>query len=159
MRAPLLFLLALALNGTATGQDFQCSQLDSGKWDCARTDFHPSGPTVTKDLRESANGLPYSRTITNARPDADLIGGLRLSRNMNGSWRLVWPDGSCRTLVDGKDPLPKKLRNIEVDGIDWDILVTKVSTPTERPGIATEDEPKLDLQILRKSELPKTHTK
>ena len=153
MRAIILPLLLASLNSIAMGQEFQCNQLQVPIQECTRMEYHPSGPTVTRDLRSGEDSLPQFREISGARSGTHLIGEFRLWQNADRSWSTVGPDGQSRRLFTQNESLPKWVRNVAMNGLVWDIYVKRFIEPVERAGISTESEPKVDLQLVRERSL------
>lgn len=149
MRFPLLSLGLASLPGLALAQDFPCAQIDARVWECTRQVRHPSGPTVTRELRGDLESQPYFREVLGARSGFNLIGDLRLLQNTDRSWNVVWPDGHSTTLLRADERPPKWIRGVAAGGSVWDVFVNRRTDPVERTGVATEEEHKLDLQLLR----------
>ncbi|EGI78600.1 hypothetical protein [Hylemonella gracilis] len=114
--------------------------------DSVTRDLHPSGPTVVRTWGGSAGTPPDRIELTHARSGRRLIGQARLLRQAAGQWVVQNSAGFQQALrVDA----PTSSVSFEESGQRWRVRVLKQSEPVAKPGIATEDEPNLDLVLER----------
>lgn len=114
--------------------------------DSVTRDLHPSGPTVVRTWGGSAGTPPDRIELRHARSGRQLVGQARLQRQAAGQWFVQNSAGIQQTLrVDA----PSSSVSFEESGQRWRVRVLKQSEPVAKPGIATEDEPNLDLVLER----------
>lgn len=99
-------------------------------------------------MRE-AEADPYLRVIEGAREGALLIDKAILRRNEKQQWVVSLPGQDPVFLLGPTDPGPSKPLRILAASHFWEIKVVKVAVPRSIPGVATEEEVKLTLHILR----------
>lgn len=114
--------------------------------DSVTRDLHPSGATVVRTWGGSAGAPPDRIELTHARSGRRLIGQARLLRQAAGQWVVQNSAGVQQALrVDA----PSSSVSFEESGQRWRVRVLKQTEPVARPGIATEDEPNLELVLER----------
>lgn len=131
---------------TKTGPSADSSSPSLPPPDSVTRDLHPSGPTVVRTWGGSAGTPPDRIELTHARSGRRLIGQARLLRQAAGQWFVQNSAGVQQALrVDA----PASSVSFEESGQRWRVRVLKQSEPVAKPGIATEDEPNLDLVLER----------
>lgn len=112
--------------------------------------WNPSGPIFKKEWGDPKTSqvirIEYLK-VTSGRP---LIGRIRLILATNGCWVVERSDGDYMPLTCQDNGLGKKPLLV-TDGADtWEISVISIyNLPQQRPGIAMESEPSIDLVINR----------
>jgi hypothetical protein len=114
--------------------------------DTVTREFHPSGPTVVRTWRGSADAPPDRIELTHARSGRRLIGQARLLRQPGGPWFIETSTGDTLPL---SGDAPSSTVTFEESAQRWRIRVLKQEEPVVTPGIATEGEPNLDLVLER----------
>jgi hypothetical protein len=145
------FLVFYGLQIPAIAQDLQCSPFNRKVRQCVHVEHHPSGPRVTTDWLSAKEKLPYRREIKGARSGSFIIGGARIFLEADQTWVIIRSNGARVPLLSSNDPPTKVIRRFRESGHVWQILVTGQGAPIEMVGVATEDEMKLDLEIIRKN--------
>lgn len=136
--------------------DTVCQPLGPGERLCTTIHRHFSGAMVVRDWLRDAESLPEQRVIEGARAGALLIGKASLRRNEKQQWVISQPGQDSVLLLDPADTPPSKSVRILETGHAWEITVMAVSLPRTTPGVATEDEIKLTLRIVRADPGPRT---
>lgn len=139
----------LCLVGSAVAGDIVCQSLGPGERLCTTVHRHFSGAMVVRDWLRDAEPLPSQRVIEGARAGALLIGKASLRRNEKQQWVVSLPGQDAVLLLGPSDTPPSKPVRIQETGHAWEITVLAVSVPRTTPGVATEDEIKLTLRIVR----------
>lgn len=103
---------------------------------------HPAGPSVRREWRVTATGPVVRLELERARSGQWVIGQTRLIRNPDGAWSIVQADGQRQILDTSGTP-----QTFSDAGKNWRVRVTAEEVPVERPGIATETEPSLNLTM------------
>ncbi|MFO6419737.1 hypothetical protein ACLBKS_06010 [Hylemonella sp. W303a] len=114
--------------------------------DSVSRDLHPSGPTVVRTWGGSAQTPPDRIELTHARSGRRLVGQARLLRQGTGQWFIQTSAGEQLPVTGNVTP---STVIIEESGQRWRVRVLKQIEPVTKPGIATEDEPNLDLLLER----------
>lgn len=109
-------------------------------------DLHPSGPTVVRTWRSSAEAQPDRIELTHARSGRRLVGQARLLRQSTGQWIIQTTAGEQLPVSGNVTP---STVIFEESDQRWRVRVLKQNEPVIRPGIATEGEPNLDLMLER----------
>jgi hypothetical protein len=114
--------------------------------DSMTRDLHPSGATVVRTWRSSADAPPDRIELTHARSGRRLVGQARLLRQSTGLWVIQTTAGEQLPVSGNVTP---STVIFEESGQRWRVRVLKQSEPVTQPGIATEDVPNLDLVLER----------
>jgi hypothetical protein len=104
--------------------------------------LHPAGPSVRHEWRFTANGPVQRIQLERARAGQIVLGQARLVRNPYGNWAIVQGDGQVRPLSTSGAP-----QTFSDSGNLWEVRVSAEEIPVQRPGIATEAEPALNLTL------------
>ena len=114
-----------------------------------RTEFqhHPAGPVVRKIWTDHISDLPYKIEIHSLRSGGFLLKDTKLvQENVTGSWYLESENSKVQLLRTSQSN--NKVIWL-VDGCKWEVNVTFEHLPKPISGIATEDEPYLDLLLIK----------
>ena len=149
-------VLFLCLSASAIASPTDCQVIGPGERLCTTVHRHFSGAMVVRDWLRDAEPLPSQRVIEGARAGALLIGKASLRRNEKQQWVVSLPGQDPVLLLDPADTPPSKPVRIHETGHAWEITVLAVSVPRTTPGVATEDEIKLSLRIVRADTGPRT---
>jgi hypothetical protein len=149
-------VLFLCLSASAIASSTDCQVIGPGERLCTTVHRHFSGAMVVRDWLRDAESLPSQRIIEGARAGALLIGKASLRRNEKQQWVVSLPGQDGVLLLDPADTPPSKPVRIHETGHAWEITVMAVSVPRTTPGVATEDEIKLTLRIVRADPGPRT---
>ena len=149
-------VLFLCLSASAIASPTDCQVIGPGERLCTTVHRHFSGAMVVRDWLRDAESLPSQRIIEGARAGALLIGKASLRRNEKQQWVVSLPGQDGVLLLDPADTPPSKPVRIHETGHAWEITVMAVSVPRTTPGVATEDEIKLTLRIVRADPGPRT---
>ena len=149
-------VLFLCLSASAIASPADCQVIGPGERLCTTVHRHFSGAMVVRDWLRDAESLPSQRIIEGARAGALLIGKASLRRNEKQQWVVSLPGQDGVLLLDPADTPPSKPVRIHETGHAWEITVMAVSVPRTTPGVATEDEIKLTLRIVRADPGPRT---
>ena len=108
---------------------------------------HPAGPVIRKIWTDLISDLPFKIEIHNLRSGGFLLNGTKLvQENATGSWYLENENSKVQLLIKGQS---KKKVIWLVDGCKWEVNVIFEHLPKPISGIATEDEPNLDLLLIK----------
>lgn len=146
-----LALLLLAWLGSAVslaqpiGVSPRCDKQSFCEW----RQFSPSGPRVTRQWRQADDAIPYKIEIDGAAAGRVLFGGMYLQRDAQGDWQAIGPNGNSTLLLKSTELVPKAVDGLNEMGYRWRMTVTAKHIPVTRPGIATEDEPRLNVRLTR----------
>lgn len=125
--------------------------LDNGDTECVSVDYGPAGGSSIKERRKSGSTEAYIREILGANSGLMLFGNVRLIFDtVKKRWIARFPDDREIVLLGYGESVPKIVAGVESMGFSWDITVTMATLPIEIKGIATEDVPKISLQLVRK---------
>lgn len=149
-------VLFLCLSASAIASPTDCQVIGPGERLCTTVHRHFSGAMVVRDWLRDAESLPSQRIIEGARAGALLIGKASLRRNEKQQWVVSLPGQDAVLLLGPSDTPPSKPVRIHETGHAWEITVMAVSVPRTTPGVATEDEIKLTLRIVRADPGPRT---
>ena len=149
-------VLFLCLSASAIASPTDCQVIGPGERLCTTVHRHFSGAMVVRDWLRDAESLPSQRIIEGARAGALLIGKASLRRNEKQQWVVSLPGQDGVLLLGPSDTPPSKPVRIHETGHAWEITVLAVSVPRTTPGVATEDEIKLTLRIVRADPGPRT---
>ena len=143
-----LFALVPSLSLAA---GLQCAPVGNGETECVAVEYRPSGPSVIKERRKAGAASPHLREMQGATSGVMLFGGVQLifvvSKN---AWVARDPNNQTVSLLTFGESLPRKILGLGDGNYQWDIIITGATMPVEISGIATEDVPKLSLQMSRK---------
>lgn len=150
-RLATLFGLALLAPTMCFGADWQCASLIGGGAECVSVVYGPAGRLSIKERRKAYSAEPYFREISGAISGLVLFGDVRLIFDTSKkTWIARYPDDRSIDLFSYGESVPKVVANLEGAASRWDITVTMATMPVEVKGIATEDVPKISLQLVRK---------
>lgn len=113
-------------------------------------DLQPSGPIVRREWRVTPNATPYRIVLEHALSGRVVVGAVRLVRASDGSWLLEPAQGATVLLLRSNEPPSSFCKTLREGGRVWSVRVTRAEIPQEKPGIALEAEPSLDLLLERK---------
>ena len=109
--------------------------------------MHPSGPTIRHEWRLAESRTLMRVRIIHARSGQALVGQARLQKTARSSWEITTGNGQTVPLDLRKNGEP--LARFTETGALWTVRVERAHWPAERAGVATEDEPALDLWLQR----------
>lgn len=110
---------------------------------------HPAGPVVRKIWTDPISDLPYKIEIHSLRSGGFLLKGAKLvQENVTGSWYLESENSKVQLLSKGQSN-SKVIWSL--DGCTWQINVIFEHLTKPILGIATEDEPYLDLLLIKET--------
>lgn len=143
-----LWPLAFIACCSAAAQDLRCDSATSIRR-CVQIDAHPSGPLITTDFLAENDAVPVRRFVEGARSGTLVLKAVRLIHVKDGSWRIkVEGDGGTApsdfAVPDDRGPL-----QFDAHGYSWQLMVMNREHPIEIPGVATEAEFRLDVDISR----------
>lgn len=108
---------------------------------------HPAGPVVRKIWTDPISDLPYKIEIHSLRSGGFLLNGAKLvQENATGIWYLESENSKVQLLSKGQS---KKKVIWLLDGCKWEVNIIFEHLPKPIFGIATEDEPYLDLLLIK----------
>lgn len=109
----------------------------------------PVGPTtITEWVRES-DGKLLKILIKGARSGDRIRGGARIIRESNGRWVFINRKEEECDIFNGEQSLSKNPICADNDGVMWEIKVIDFVVPRNNAGFAEEEEPTLDLCLVR----------
>lgn len=142
-----VYLLA---TGLCLAEGPVCRSLSDGASECTSIENFPSGQRIFREWRRKSESLPYAKEIQGATSGTILIKTVRLVFVKKSKlWVIQFSDGKIIDLLSVGEPNPKIVKGINDAGHEWEITINNASYPKIIPGIATEDEPKLDLRLVR----------
>lgn len=146
-----LLISCVFTTSLAPGATSSCTEPARGVTECVVTDDHPSGQRITREWHRGNEPIPYRVEIQGARSGTMLPGELRLIFiKARSTWVIQRESGSQDELLRSGERMPKVLRGVRGGSFRWDITVSSATAPIEKPGVATEDEPKLNLRLVRR---------
>lgn len=114
-------------------------------------EHHPAGPVIRRIWTDPVNNLPYKIEIHSLRSGGSLLKGVTLFKeNVTGNWYLESLDNKTQLLMKSQSKNTNKLGLLS-EGCIWEIKVTSEHIPKPAIGVATEDEPNLDVSIIKKT--------
>jgi len=132
---------------SSLGQEALTTQVALEGQETVQREFHPAGPTTIREWRVNSVEQPYRIAFERIRSGHLLVGKARLQRQYNGTWFVVLSSGTRVRLLGSKETKTKTLVTFAEDKRIWKVRVTNQELPVDRPGIATEAEPSLDMII------------
>jgi len=139
--------LAVCCGLVACTSDNLSAAADANDTPTVVREYHPSGPTTRREWRHAPGQPPYRIELEGVRSGRLVVGKARLWRQTDGRWTIESSVGQSITVhalgIGTKPPLP----HFEESGVTWTVRVTGESRPTPQNGVASEDEPSLNLVL------------
>jgi hypothetical protein len=131
-------------------ENYICHSLVEGTTECTKRNLHFSGSTNFTQWRRGSELIPFKISVEGAKSGTILYSQLQLRLDQDLDWSIFIRDNHIKKLFQKNSLFPTAAIKIDVNGIGWDFVVTKINTPKEMPGVATEGEVNLNIEITRK---------
>ena len=113
-------------------------------------ELHPAGLTIRREWRSSQAEHPYRIQYESIRSGHVLVGQARLFHDTSGIWYVESSNKKRLDLLGRNESKTKTLKTFTEANQVWRIRVSRQEIPQTQPGVATESEPSLDLELLRR---------
>lgn len=130
--------------------EYSCHSLVGDTAECTKRNLHFSGSTKFIQWRRGSELIPFKISVEGAKSGTILYSQFQLRLDQDLDWAIFIRDDHIKKLFNKNSLFPTAAVKIDANGIGWDFVVTKINIPKEMPGIATEDEVNLDIEITRK---------
>ena len=150
------FFLGLS-SDLAISETLSCIPLINGGKECSRRDWHPTGPTIFKELWLKNSLLPVEIHILGARSGCALTPHLQLKLIDSKLWVVISSSQMRYTLINLDESSHAPVQVEDGSGGEFEILVLNVIQQPFQPGIIFEYEPKLDLRLIRRDSSKKPY--
>jgi len=154
VRGIFIFSLLFLAGIHARSQEFACVEKTSGFQECTYTEFHPSGPTVYREWRYSADSDSVTRVVLGATAGSRVIDSLFVRLGANSTWVLSSVDDVLIKLPAKSNGNHGALR-VKMESYSYRIKVCGYHWPRPSVHFASEDAPRIDLAVVR-SRLPQS---
>lgn len=110
---------------------------------------HPAGATIVHEFRHAPQDPPYRLRFEHALSGRLLVKGVRLVYTPQGQWIVQPSSGKPVVVLDAAAPVYGYKYRFAQAGQKWRVWVTHHVVPVVQPGIATEAEPSVDMELQR----------
>lgn len=114
------------------------------------TILSPSGPIYKKEWFDTKTSQLIRMEYLRVTPGRTIVGRVRILLEPNGCWKVEGSQGDVETLLCLKDSVLRKPVYVTDGNHRWEVKAIRINeVPLEKPGVATESEPSIDLLINR----------
>ena len=111
---------------------------------------HPAGATIVHEYRRAPQDQPYRLRFEHALSGRVLVKGVRLVYTPQGQWMVQPSHGKPVVVLDVAAAVYGHKYRFVQGGQKWCVWVTHHDVPVVQPGIATEAEPSVDVELQRR---------
>jgi hypothetical protein len=140
----------MAASQPSWGQSETLLQDEINNKETVTQELHPAGPTTRREWRSSQADLPYRIQYERIRSGHLLAGQARLFHDKSGIWYVESSNKKRLDLLGRNESETKTPKTFTEENQVWRIRVTRQEIPQTQPGVATESEPSLDMELLRR---------
>ena len=140
-----LFLFLYSLNSSALESR---SNLNENVLFSSETLYHPAGPATRNEWRSSSDGRIIQLEIKKAKSGQFLLEKLKLVYQNKVGWRIEDINGNVKLKINPTSINSKKSLNLKINNQIWAITLSNEEIPISIQGIATETEPRVDIELM-----------
>jgi hypothetical protein len=143
-------VIFFCVHSFAFADQYICHALVGNTAECTKRNFHLFGSTEFFQWRRGSELIPFKISVEGAKSGTILYSQFQLRLDQDLDWAIFIRDDHIKKLFKKNSLFPSAAVKIDGEGIGWDFVVTKMNIPKEMPGIATEGEVNLNIEITRK---------